>query len=121
MENSIDRVWVEAVGKIIVARIKGEPTTDLLDIRHERVIQTAKESASTKLLLDDLQMAPPTYAQIEHQRTLNADFARLGLKIAVLVPNSQMAYLARLKFDQENHKVFYNEMVDAVNWLSQGR
>ncbi len=120
MENFLDKVWVELVGQIIIARIKGEPSKELLGLRHECILQIEKSTGCKKLLLDDLQMSPPTYAHIQKQRALNADLNALGFKIAVIVPNSQMAFLARLKFDHENHKVFYNDMVEAVTWLSGG-
>lgn len=114
-----DRLWVELVGQIIIARIQGEPSDELLALRHERILQIERDSACRKVLLDDLQMAAPSYTHIQKQRTLNPDLSALGFKIAVVVPNSQMAYLARMKFDHENHKVFYNDLVEAINWLSQ--
>jgi hypothetical protein len=119
MEMYLDRLWVELVGQIIVARIIGKPTEELLALRHERILQIERDSACRKLLLDDLQMSAPSYTDIQKQRTLNPDFIALGFKIAVVVPNSQMAYLARMKFDHENHKVFYNDLVEAITWLSQ--
>lgn len=118
LDNYVDRLWVEPVGEIIVARIKGEPTLALLTLRHQRIMQIWQETGSTRLLLDDLQMAAPTYEQLSFQRELSVNLDAHAFKIAVLVPNSQMAYLARLKFDKENHKVFYNQMVDAVAWLA---
>lgn len=119
MEDLTNELWGERVGEIIIARIKGQPTSDILTVRHERILQVQQESGCKKLLLDDLQMALPTYPQIKFQRKLNPDFSALDFKIAVLVPHSQMAFLARLKFNRENHRVFYNEIADAVAWLAQ--
>jgi hypothetical protein len=115
----LDRLCVELVGQIIIARIKGEPTEELLALRHERILQMERDSACRKLLLDDLQMSAPSYTHIQKQRTLNPELNALSFKIAVVVPDSQMAYLARMKFDHENHKVFYNDLAEAITWLSQ--
>jgi hypothetical protein len=119
MSSSQENVWVELVGQIIIARIRDEPTEELLALRHERILQIERDTACRKLLFDDLQMTPPTYEHIQKQRALNAELDALGFKMAVVVPNSQMAYRARLKFDRDNYKVFYNDIVQAVTWLSQ--
>jgi hypothetical protein len=34
------------------------------------------------------------------------------------VPNTGIAYLARLAFGEANHRVFYNDIAAAVAWLS---
>jgi hypothetical protein len=119
MENTHDKVWVELVGQIIIARILGEPSEELLELRYKRILQIEKATTCKKLLLDDLQMKAPTYADIEKQHALNPELNNLGFKIAIVVPDSQMAYLARLKFNHENHKVFYDDMVEAISWLAQ--
>jgi hypothetical protein len=119
VDSSVDRVWVELVGKIIIARIGGEVTSEVLKIRHERILQIEQDTGCKKLLLDDLQMSALVYAKIETQRALNPALEALGFKVAIVVPNSKMAYLARLQFGGENNRVFYNDMVEAITWLAQ--
>ena len=34
-------------------------------------------------------------------------------------PGSSAAYLARLAFGEGDYRVFYNDMIAAVQWLSQ--
>jgi hypothetical protein len=119
MGDSIDKVWVELVGKIIIARINGEVTSDAFSVRHERILQIEQDTGCKKLLLDDLQMGGPAYAEMEGQRALTSEWDAIGFKIAIVVPNSRMAYLARLQFNGDNHKVFYNDMVEALAWLAQ--
>jgi phosphoribosylaminoimidazole carboxylase (NCAIR synthetase) len=112
-----DQVWVELVGEIIVARIRGELNEELLNERHERILQLAQDTKCRKLLIDDLELVPPDYAAVEAQQVLNQELNQLSFKIAILVPNSRLAYLARLQFGDENHRVFYNDMAAAALWL----
>lgn len=112
-----DQLWVELVGDIIVARLRGELDEDLLNERHERIIQLAHDTRCRNLLIDDLELTPPVYDVVEAQQTLNQELNQLGFKIAILVPNSRLAYLARLQFGDENHRVFYNDMAAAALWL----
>ena len=112
-----DQVWVELVGEMIVARIRGELNEELLNERHERILQLAQDTKCRKLLVDDLELTPPDYAAVEAQQVLNQELNQLNFKIAILVPNSRLAYLARLQFGDENHRVFYNDMAAAALWL----
>ena len=108
---------MELVGQIIIARILGALTEALLEMRHQRILQTAKTTACKKLRLDDLQTKAPTYADIEKQRSINVELHALEFKIAIVVPETQMAYLARLKFSHENHRIFYFDLAEAISWL----
>lgn len=119
VENLIDQVWVELVGNIIIARISGEASPEMLKARHERILQIEQDTGCKKLLLDDLQMAPLAYSGVEAQRVLSRELETLGFKIAILVPNSKMAFIARQKFSGDNARVFYNNMVEALAWLAQ--
>jgi hypothetical protein len=112
-----DQVWVELVGDIIVARIRGELHGNLLNERHERIMQLAQDTKCRRLLIDDLELMPPDYAAVEAQQALNRELKQMNFKIAILVPNSRLAYLARLQFGDENHRVFYNDMASAALWL----
>ena len=42
----------------------------------------------------------------------------MKLRRVIVVPNSKLAYLARLAFGQGDYRVFYNDFVAAVRWLS---
>lgn len=112
-----DKAWVELVGDIIIARIRGELNEDVLNERHERILQLARDTECRRLLIDDLELMPPDYAIVEAQQAHNRELSQLGFKIAILVPNSRLAYLARLQFGDENHRVFYNDMAAAALWL----
>lgn len=107
-------VWVNRVGDIIVARTRGEMTVDLLLERHRRISQIERESGIRNLLLDNLETAPFPYDLIAEQQTLNTDFEARNFYIAVLVPNSTMAFLARIQSGSQQHDVFYNDMPGAL-------
>jgi hypothetical protein len=119
VEKWQDQVWVELVGTIIIARLRGSVTEEMLNERHDRVCQIRQDTGCTRLLLDDLEMNAPSYDAIEAQQVLNTELAALNFHIAVVVPNSRMAYLARLQFGEKNHKVFYNDLAEAILWLNR--
>lgn len=53
-----ERVWVECVGELIVARMRGPVTAEVLSERQERVVALARESGSQRVLYDALEMDP---------------------------------------------------------------
>ena len=42
----------------------------------------------------------------------------MRLKRAIVVPDSKLAYLARLAFGEGDYRVFYDDIVGAVRWLT---
>lgn len=112
------KLWVEPVGELIIARVRGEPTAALLRQCHDQVIALAVEARRHRVLLDVLEMeAPPVDVPLE-QWKLDKELGDLKLRRAIVVPNTRLAYLARLAFCDGEHRVFYNDMVAAVGWLS---
>lgn len=118
MQTFQDHVWVELVGKIIIARLRGEVSEEMLNERHERICQIRRDTNCTRLLLDDLEMTAMSYPSMEAQQALNTELNALGFQIAIVVPNSRLAYLARIQFGESNHRVFYNDMAEAIAWLT---
>jgi hypothetical protein len=49
------------------------------------------------------------------QRQLDAQLGPITLRRAVVVPNSKLAYLARLAFGEGDYRVFYNDLSSAIN------
>jgi hypothetical protein len=41
------------------------------------------------------------------------------LRRAIVVPNSKLAYLARLAFGEGDYRVFYNDFIGAIRWLGE--
>lgn len=112
------QLWVELVGDLVVARIRGEPTAALLQECQEKVLFLAQDAERAKVLCDALEMEPPPVDVPLAQRELDKGAGSIKLKRAIVVPNSRLAYLARLAFGDGDYRVFYNDMVAAVKWLS---
>jgi hypothetical protein len=52
------------------------------------------------------------------QQELDQELGPTKLRRAIVVPNSRLAYLARLAFGEGEYRVFYNDIVSAVKWLA---
>jgi hypothetical protein len=113
------QAWVEVVGELIVARLRGEPTEALLRETQEQVLHLVREAGRGKVLYDTLEMTPPPVDVPWAQRDLDAKLGPIKLRRAIVVPNSRLAFLARLAFGDGDYKVFYNDMIAAIAWLSR--
>jgi len=114
------QAWVELVGDLVVARVRGEPTEQLLRETQEKVLFLVRDAQRGNVLYDTLEMTPPPVDVPWSQRELDEKLGPILLKRAIVVPNSKLAYLARLAFGEGDYKVFYNDRVAAVKWLSEG-
>jgi hypothetical protein len=101
------QLWVEPVGGLIIARVRGQPTESLLRECQDRVLYDALEMES-----------PPVDVPLA-QRQLDEALGALRLRRAIVVPDTRLAYLARLAFGDGEYRVFYNDMAAAVQWLSE--
>jgi hypothetical protein len=117
-----DQLWVEPVGGLIVARVRGLPTEALLQECQRRVVQIAEDTSRTavhRVLYDVLEMDSPLVDVPLEQRRLDEELNGLKLRRAIVVPNTRLAYLARLAFGEGDYRVFYSDMTAAITWLSQ--
>ena len=112
------QAWVELVGELVVARVRGEPTERLLRETQEQVLSLIGDAQRGRVLYDTLEMSPPPVDVPWAQRELDEKLGSIKLKRAVVVPNSKLAYLARLAFGEGDYRVFYNDMISAIKWLS---
>ncbi len=111
-------VWVELSGNIVIARVRGEPSEALIRETQERVLVFLQDTAHRRVLYDALEMDPPTVEVTLVQQRLSEDIHKLGARVALLVPNSRVAYQGRLAFGAADHRVFYNDLVQAIAWLT---
>jgi hypothetical protein len=110
---------IEVVGAIIVARIRGQPTEALLRDCQQRVIELASEAGTRKVLYDALEIEPPSVDVVLSQQALDAELGPLKLRRSIVVPDTRLAYLARLAFGSGEHRVFYNDLDAAIRWLDE--
>jgi hypothetical protein len=113
-----NQLWVELVGDLIIARLRGQPTPELLRVCQEKVLFLARDAGRARVLYDALEMEPPPVEVTFTQRALDEALGGIVLRRAIVVPNSRLAYLARLAFGEGDYRVFYNDMLGAVKWLS---
>jgi hypothetical protein len=120
------QLWIEPLGNIIVARLRGEYSESLLRELHDRVVQLLRDTGHTRVLYDGLEMDPPDVELALIQQQLDGQTKRLfsdrPLRKAILVPNTRLAYLARIAFGQfgeGEYRVFYNDLSQALRWLEE--
>ncbi len=113
------QVWVELVGELVIARVRGEPTEQLLREAQEKVLFLVRDAGRGKVLYDTLEMDPPPVDVPWVQRELDEQLGSIKLRRAIVVPNSRLAFLARIAFGEGDYKVFYNDMISAITWLSK--
>jgi hypothetical protein len=121
-----EQLWVEPVGEIVVARLRGRCDVEMLKEVQKRVFELAKDTHHVKVLYDALEMEEPTVDMALLQQKMDAEaWEQLGpipLQRAILVPNTRIAYLARIAFGQFGegaYRVFYNDMAQAILWLEE--
>jgi hypothetical protein len=120
------QLWVEPVGDVIVARIRGACTEDILKECQARVHALAMDTHQVKVLYDTLEMDSPNFDLVLIQQQLESDtqqrFGHLPLRSAILVSNTRIAFLSRIAFGEHGegtYRVFYNNMTEAVRWLDE--
>lgn len=114
-----DQFWIEVVGDIVVARVRGEPTEEILRKCQEQVLFLVRDSGRGKVLYDTLEMQAPPVQIPRFQRELDKGLGEVKLRRAIVVPNSRLAFLARLAFGEGDYRVFYNDIVSSIKWLSE--
>lgn len=112
-------LWIELVGDLVVARVRGEPTAELLQECQRRVLFLVRDARRGKVLYDTLEMEAPGVDVPWVQRELDENLGEIRLRRAIVVPNSRLAYLARLAFGEGDYRVFYNDMIEATRWLAE--
>lgn len=110
---------VESVGDCVVARVRGEPTIEMLAECQERVLALARSSRATRVLYDALRMSAPPVDVPWSQRSLDERLGDVRLRRAIVVSTPKIAYLARLAFGDGDYRVFYDDAAAALRWLGE--
>jgi hypothetical protein len=113
-----DQLWIEPVGDIIIARIRGVPTEALLKECQERILLLIKDTGQGRVLHDVLEMEAPSIEVPLVQWKLDSEVGSVQIRRAIVVPNTKLAYLARVAFGEGDYRVFYNDMTAAIRWLT---
>ncbi len=115
-----ENIWVELNSDIVIARVRGTPTAPVLRECQDRILTLLKDTGCRKVLYDALELEPPQVEDLLVQQKLSDEVRALGLRVAILVPNTRLAYMSRLAFGQTDHRVFYNDLAAAIRWLTEG-
>jgi len=98
----------------------------MLEETHERVVQLLQDTGYTRVLYDGLEMESHNVELALMQEKLDNRTRQLfqdrHLRKAILVPNTRLAYLARIAFGQfgeGEYRVFYNDLTQALHWLEE--
>jgi len=113
-----NQLWIEPVGGVIIARMRGVPTQGLLKECQERILGLVRDTERGLILHDCLEMETPQIEVPISQWELDREFSSVKLRRAVVVPNTKLAYLARVAFGEGDVRVFYNDMAAALAWLT---
>lgn len=120
------KIWVELVGSIIMARLRGVCTAEMLEECQGLVLTLAKDTQQVKVLYDSLELEVPGIDLVRLQQQLETEkkmsLGSVPLRTAILVPNTRIAFLARIAFGQfgeGQYRVFYNDRVQAIKWLEE--
>src|SRR5581483_2976291 len=98
------QAWVELVGELIVARVRGEPTEELLRETQDQVLFLVRDAGRGKVLYDTLEMEAPPVDVPWARRALDEKLSSIKLRRAIVVPNRRLAYLARLAFGEGDYR-----------------
>jgi hypothetical protein len=71
------------------------------------------------LLIDDQEMSAMSYPLLKTQQSLTTELKALGFEVTIVVPDSELAYLAPIQFGEIDHRVFFGNLADAAAWLMQ--
>jgi hypothetical protein len=118
-ELTRNQVAVKLADRLIVARVHGCPTEAVLQECQTEVLSLVRESGVRKVLYDALDMEPPPVSIPWVQRALDERLIDVKLRRAIVVPNSKLAFLARLAFGEGDYRVFYEDKAAAIEWLSE--
>lgn len=113
-----EQLSVEVVGALVVARLRGEPTPELLRECQDQVLSLTRGVRPGKVLYDAREMSPPPVDVPWAQRRLDETIGSVHLRRAIVVPGSRLAFLARLAFGESDYRVFYEDIAAATEWLN---
>jgi hypothetical protein len=118
-ETNQNQVAVNLADRLIIARVRGCPTEAVLQACQSEVLSLVRESGVWKVLYDTLEMEPPPVSIPWVQRALDEQVVDIKLRRAIVVPNTKLAFLARLAFGDGDYRVFYEDKVAAMEWLAE--
>ena len=113
----MDEFLCEAVGSLVVVKIAQAATERVLEECQLCMLETLQLTGSRAVLYDLRDMPPAPINVLLYQRVLNEHIAHLGIRRAIVVPNTLIAHLARLAFGAGDYRLFYDDLEAAKRFL----
>jgi len=107
----------EASGSLVLVRLLRSPTERVLEECQISMLEAMRDSGSKAVLYDLTEMEPAPINVLLYQRVLNEHLESLHIKRAIVVPNAEIAHLARIAFGGSEYRVFYDDMQAAKDYL----
>jgi len=107
----------EAVGSLVVVRLTQAVNERVLEECQLAVLETMQQTGSKAVLYALTEMQPTPVNVLLYQRLLNEHVRHLNLRRAIVVPNTQIAHLARLAFGVGDYRLFYDDLDGAKRFL----
>ena len=107
----------EAVGSLVVVRLTRPESERVLEECQLCVLETMQQTGSKAVLYDLREMQAAPVNVLLYQRIFNEHVRHLDLRRAIVVPNTQLAHLARLAFGVGDYKLFYDDLDGAKRFL----
>lgn len=107
----------EAVGSLVVVRLTQPVSERVLEECQLCVLEAMQQTGSKAVLYDLREMQRTPVNVLLYQRILNEHVRHLDLRRAIVVPNTQVAHLARLAFGVGDYKLFYDDLEGAKRFL----
>ena len=81
-------------------------------------MELQSDTGCKRVMYDALELERPPLQTVLAQQALTPALKYMGVKVAIVVPNTEIAYLSRLAFGEASHRVFYNDIAAAALWLT---
>lgn len=107
----------EAAGPLVVVRLVQPNSERVLEECQLSVLEAMQRTGAKAVLYDLTAMQPAPVNVLLYQRLLNEHVRHLDLRRAIVVPNTQVAHLARLAFGVGDYKLFYDDVDAAKRFL----
>jgi len=107
----------EAMGSLVLIRLLLAPTERDLEECQVCMLEAMRDSGAKAVLYDFTEMPPAPISVLLYQRVLNEHIATLEIRRAIVVPNAQIAHLARLAFGGSEFRLFYDDFPAARDYL----
>ncbi len=107
----------EAVGSLVVVRLTRVASERVLEECQLCMLETMQQTGSKAVLYDLTLLQPAPVNVLLYQRLLNEHVRHLDLRRAIVVPNTEIAHLARLAFAVGDYKLFYDDLDAAKRFL----